>query len=179
MCDEVNGACQIPSRWREDMINCRNCKRNLVLFLARHYMKTMPRQLQPGIFSLFGRLLCDGYIKHTAWCITKDCIPQPNPAYSCNAEETDTRIWLHCKQSAHNKVLVLSPDTDVYHIVLPLSHGDKQIFIQINPHTSRDLCYLSLPSLITALQNDPDLSSIEPSLLPQILQTLYVRSYRL
>ena len=39
---------------------------------------------------------------------------------TCNAEESDTRIWLHVVNSIGMKKLVLSPDTDVYHIGLPL-----------------------------------------------------------
>ena len=46
--------------------------------------------------------------------------------------------------------------------------------VQLNMYNSRDLCFLHLPALITAIQNDPDLSSIESNLLPQIFQTLFV-----
>ena len=67
----------------------------------------------------------DGDITDTAWFITQDSTPQPNPVYICNAEETDTRIWLHCRQSECEKILVLSPDTDIYHIGLPLQSGAK------------------------------------------------------
>ena len=40
---------------------------------------------------------------------------QPDPLFASNAEETDTRVWLHATQ-----ILILSPDTDVYFIGLPL-----------------------------------------------------------
>lgn len=46
--------------------------------------------------------------------------------------------------------------------------------IQISAYNSRELCFLHLPALVTALRNDPGLSSIEPALLPQIFQTLFV-----
>ena len=90
--------------------------------------------------------------------------------YTSNAEETDTRIWLHCRNSNCNNILILSPDTDVYHIGLTLNH-QKNV---INTFNSRELCLLHLPALVTALTNDPDLSSIPPTILPQIIQTLFV-----
>ena len=50
----------------------------------------------------------------------------------------------------------------IYTIIigLLLNHKNKDIMIQISPYNSRDLCFLYLPALITALRNDPDLSSI-------------------
>ena len=44
---------------------------------------------------------------------------QPN-----NAEEADTRVWLHAYNSCGHKKLVVSPDTAVYNIVLPLLRPD-------------------------------------------------------
>ena len=35
-----------------------------------------------------------------------------------NADEGDLRIWLHCMHSAGTRILIYSPDTDVYHIRL-------------------------------------------------------------
>ena len=46
--------------------------------------------------------------------------------------------------------------------------------VRINMYNSRDLCYLHLPSLVKALENDPDLSYLQPILLPKIMQTLFV-----
>ena len=97
--------------------------------------------------------------------------PHLAPTYYSNAEETDTRIWLHVCQSPLHRFYIFSPDTDVYHIGLPLEHGDKEILIEINATQKR---ILSLSNLKHNLVNDPDLASISPSLLPQVLQTLYV-----
>ena len=46
--------------------------------------------------------------------------------------------------------------------------------IQVGPMNSRDLKFLDLTALSLALQNDPDLSGLEPHSLPQIMQTLFV-----
>ena len=89
-------------------------------------------------------------------------------------EETDTRLWLHFKQSNSDNILIISPDTDIYDIGLPLNHGTKDIMIIINTYNSKNLCFLHLSSLINALKRDPDLSSVESCNLPQILQTLFV-----
>ena len=42
---------------------------------------------------------------------------------TANAEETDTRIWMHVTKSHGTKKLVFSPDTDVYHIGLTLDQS--------------------------------------------------------
>ena len=61
----------------------------------------------------------DEPIANTTWYVKGNSKPQPDPEYLCNAEETDTRIWVHVKQTDYKKILVLSPDTDTYHIGLP------------------------------------------------------------
>ena len=119
----------------------------------------------------------DGAITDTAWFVQGNNTAQPGPALICNTEETHTRIWLHVKQSRANKILIKSPDTDVYHIGLPLECiSRKQVVIQISPINSRELCLLSITVLVDAMQRDPDLAVITPSILPQVLQTLYVVS---
>ena len=45
VCDEITASRRIPSKWREDILNCRNCKRSLVFFLSDYYLKTMPKQM--------------------------------------------------------------------------------------------------------------------------------------
>ena len=52
----------------------------------------------------------DETITGTAWFVRAEggkMIKQPDPIYACNAEETDTRLWLHVKKSLYTKVLVL------------------------------------------------------------------------
>lgn len=73
------------------------------------------------------------------------------------------------------KILILSPDTDTYHIGLPLDHGgNKDIILQISPNNSKDLRFLHLSAFITVLKNDPDLSTVPQSQIPQVIQTLFV-----
>ena len=70
----------------------------------------MSKSIMPGKVLLAGCF--KDPINTTAWCIIRDGIPQPNPLLTCNAEETDTRQWLHCKQSTSDNILIFSPDTD-------------------------------------------------------------------
>jgi len=71
----------------------------------------------------------------------------------------------------------LSLDTDVYNSGLPLQcTTDKKIIVQVSAVSSRQTKFLNLTELVRAVRCDPDLAGIDPSILPQILQTLYVVS---
>ena len=45
---------------------------------------------------------------------------QPLPELRCEADEADTRVWLHVVRTEGTCKLVCSPDREVYHIGLPL-----------------------------------------------------------
>jgi len=47
-------------------------------------------------------------------------IPDRGPLYTSNALEADNRIWRHAVQTTATKILVYSPDTDVYNIGLSM-----------------------------------------------------------
>jgi hypothetical protein len=174
-CDSLSRNTLIkPSKWRENLINCRICKRNLVKFIGEYLLSSI--NLQPHQTLVIAGSF-EGNLSHSAWMVTGNSKPQPEPMYTCNANETDTRIWLHVSKTHHSKILVISPDTDVYHIGLPLACiKEKQVIVQLHPLSSRELKYLDLPALSNALGNDPDLAGIEPSILPRILQTIFITS---
>ena len=72
-----------------------------------------------------------------SWFVEGSNSPQPDPVYSCNVEETDTMLWLHAKRMHCTKILVLSSDTDVYMIGLPIQcTQDKDIIVQISDMNS-------------------------------------------
>ena len=101
--------------------------------------------------------------------------PKPDLKYSNNSEETNTRIWLHVLKSECTQILVVSPDTDVYHIGLPLlTNSGKDIAVQVSAINSKEVRFVNLSALAYALVNDPDLAALKSSDLPQILQTLFV-----
>lgn len=81
--------------------------------------------------------------------VTPTCAPQCDPQLTCNAEESDTRIWLHVINSSGQKKLVLSPDTDVYHIGLPIVAGlSLEVMVKLGPFTSLENRYLDMQALI-------------------------------
>ena len=173
-CDEFHSHRIIPSKWRENILNCRLCKCNLVCFVTQYFLHNIARHLrQDNIFLVAGGF--QGAIQDTAWFVSYGTRPQPNPVYTSNAEEADTRLWMHVKRTNTSKILILSPDTDIYHIGLPLEHGsEKNIVIQLSTFNSKDLKYLHLSTFVTVLQNDPDLSAIPSRLIPQVFQTIFV-----
>ncbi len=57
-----------------------------------------------------------GSMAEKAMLITHQTEPIVDERLTSNAEESDTRIWLRVFHSAGTRKLVLSPDTDVYHI---------------------------------------------------------------
>ena len=113
---------------------------------------------------------------NTTWFVEGGTLPvQPDPLFASNAEETDTRVWLHARKTACTQILILSPDTDVYFIGLPLQcTQEKSIVIQISQFFSRELRLLNASNLLTALRNDPNVAGIEPNTLAKVFQVLYV-----
>ena len=173
-CDSFTVTSKVPKKWREGLLNCRECKRSLVKFLANYFLDKIHTHLQINE-ALYVAGGFDGMLTNSTWFVQGNGLRQPHPAYNCNAEETDTRIWLHVKQTECRNVLVLSPDTDVYHIGMALdsTHG-KQVVVQISPVNSRQLKFLDITALNAAFQNDPDLANIDATILPQVFQTLFV-----
>ena len=176
-CDNLSKNTKIiPSKWRENFINCRVCKRSLVKFIGSNLLASISSFLQPHQ-TLVTAGCFEGDLSNGAWMTKGNNKPQPEPLYTCNANETDTRIWLHVRKTHCSQILVISPDTDVYHIGLPLTCiKQKNVIVQLHPLSSRELKYLDLPALLHALTNDPDLAGINPSILPRVLQTIFITS---
>ena len=159
----------LPTKWRENVLNCRKCKRTLVCLLAQFILTYINPHLSSNQKFYVAGAFTEN-LANTTWLVEGNSSPQPDPMFSCNAEEADTMLWLHAKQTQCNQILVLSPDTDVYMIGLPLQcTQDKDIIIQISDRNSREVKLLHMRQLIIALSNDPDLASVETTLLPKIL----------
>ena len=60
----------------------------------------------------------DGVEEDQAWEVGVEGV-QPVHDLHCEAEEADTRVWIHVLRSPATRKLLCSPDTDVYHIGLP------------------------------------------------------------
>ena len=74
------------------------------------------------------------------------------------------------------RLLIFSPDTDVYHIGLVGAQHipNKAIVIQLSKSLVDSASFLHLHALLQVLQGDPDICNIPPTLRPQALQSLYV-----
>ena len=87
---------------------------------------------------------CDSTERDQAWSTTVNAIEHLEPSYYSNAEEADTRVWLHVKHSAGQRKLIFSPDTDVYHIGLTSANlTSHDLIIQLSP-IGRELKLLTL-----------------------------------
>lgn len=178
-CNDLSAGTRLePSKWRKDFINCRVCKCNLIIFLGRYFLNNIGSNLQPDQTLYVAGAFKDNLVD-TAWFVKGSNVnsAQPDPTFTSNAEGTDTRLWLHARQTTFPRILVISADmcTDVYHIGLPLCcTKQKEIIVQVNQVSSRQLKLLHLTGLLQALENDPDLAHIDQTILPQILQTIYI-----
>ena len=75
--------------------------------------------------------------------------------------EADTRIWLHVANTAGHKKLVLSPDTDVYHIdILIVAETDLVVLVRLSTINSTEHRIPDMQALISAFVNDPELAHI-------------------
>ncbi len=137
-CDDINNnTAVLRGKWRNNFLNCRECKRKLVVYLGNYFLANMHSFLNTGQ-TLYVAGAFEGAIIDTAWSITQTNKREPQPAYTSNAEETDMRIWLHATRTPCTNILIVSPDTDVYHIGLTLMCSkQKQIIVQVSPITSR------------------------------------------
>lgn len=173
--DQITESGEIPTNWRGDIINCRTCKQNLCHFLCTHMLVIIPQFLKEG-----QAFFCSGGFRGD---LRDKCISvtgnskQVMEAMQSNTEETDLRIWLHCKHAWGTRKLIYSPDTDVYHIGLPLVSQwgvVNDVYIQQRPSLHENSRFLSMSALIQAINTDPDLAYIPLQMRPQIIQTLYV-----
>ena len=57
----------------------------------------------------------------------------PADEYANNHMEADTLVWLHAVKCPYNRVVIYSPDNDVYHISLPLleQYPNKNFTVQV------------------------------------------------
>ena len=163
--------CPTPCNWREHL-SCRTCKRNLVLYLGKsliHYSISIVRGHQKVV--LAGCFQDDD--EDQSWEVSSTGLHR-NLDLDCDAEEADTRIWLHVLRSQYRRQLVCSPDTDVYHIGFPLLSQQNDVVVQLNTYTSIEHKFLHVHKLRSALDGDPDLAIVPPHQTFKMMQTLFI-----
>lgn len=71
------------------------------------------------------KFITSGATEHSSGIVvTKSTGLTQSSDFDSNADESDTRIWLHIK---HSIGPILSPDTDVYHIGLPMISASEKL----------------------------------------------------
>ena len=99
-----------------------------------------------------------------------------DPKFQCNAEEADTRLWLHAIKSEGRKKLVFSPDTDTLFIGLGIVNVlTMDVVIQVSKGAS-DKKFVHLNALVQAISTDVDLNPIPTEDRPKVLQSLFALS---
>ena len=116
----------------------------------------------------------DGEWRDKAVSIKRGQASTWEPSLSSNHEEGDSRVWLHAFSSGKAQVLIYSPDTDTYHVGLPLleKYIHTEVTIQLAPSPPArpysDSRFLLLNRLHQALHHDLDLADIEQSTLTAV-----------
>ena len=163
---------KVPSKWRE-VIECRTCKRQLVVYMGDAILATGQYLLREG-----QKLVVAGageeLDQDSAWYTTNLGIEQLAPAYKCTAGEGDTRVWLHVDRAPGKRKLVYSPDSDVPHIGLTSADlSSDDIIVQLSS-MGTPLKLFNMNDFVECLKTDPDLHSIPPTHRGKILQVLYI-----
>ena len=111
-----------------------------------------------------------------AWSITRSGVEIREERYTSNAEEADTRVWLHVREAQGKCKLVYSPDTDVYHIGLTTADLQSNEVIVLLTPVGREMKLLHLNQLVDALESDLDLQCLPTEQIKGIIQVMYVLS---
>ena len=160
----------LPRSWRKGLA-CRDCKRQLIVFLSQHTLLLVKPRLQQhqwvvstggfdGAFS--GRAVAVNPEYETLVAVTN---------FTSNAEEADSRVWRHAL--GYEKALVYSPDTDTFHVALPFSLTTT-VIVRLDMPGSPDRKYLDLNALQNCIQANSDLQHIPGEARLATLQCLYV-----
>ena len=165
----------IPANWRQ-YIQCRECKRSIVEAIGLAFVKTIHQLLRNGQTLIIGGCF-SGDQEETAWILSPDkgFIPHFSPRFKSNASETDFRIWRHAVNSEYTRVLIYSPDTDIYNIGLSLVNcTGKEYIVQLNVPHANEKKFIHLNNFLLALTADPDLATITKDKLAETLQVLFL-----
>ena len=166
-----------PHPWRE-YINCRVCKHIIIETVGLSYMQTGAAVLRGTQKLVLGGCFGSDLAPDAAWVISANSlIPEPEPTYNSSAYEADCRLWRHARGTSFSKILLYSPDTDIYNIGLGFQAllQEKDITVKINLINKQERL-LHLNSLVGCLNRDPELASLDAEKKGAILQTLFITS---
>ena len=163
-------AAEVPTKW-QPTIKCRLCKRRLTTYLSDYFV----RKIRPFLTNAAQKYMTSGATETSASVmVTREGGASKWSTIQSSVDESDTRLWLHLRHSTGTNKFILSPDTDVYHIGLPLVIPGENVLIQLSLPSNKELKILALHNLVDLLKRDPDLVHISEAYIPTVLQTLFV-----
>ena len=160
---------EVPIKW-QNTIKCRMCKRRLTTYLSGYFV----RKIRPFLTESQKFVTSGATDNFNSVVVTNDTGACMWSTIESRVDESDTRLWLHLRYSAGTKKFILSPDTDVYHIGLPLVTPEESVIVQLSRPSDKELKLLNVNILIDLLKRDPDIVHIPEINIPRVLQTLFV-----
>ena len=169
----------LPQNWQTFIAN-RQQKRILINYVltkllhsdSADYLKNGQKLIVAGGF--------DGHMRGQAYSIIRQGVAGREPMLDSNHEEGDSRVWRHAFQSQGDTILIYSPDTDTYHIGLPLleKYVNTHVIVQLSPSSASlpfsQSKFLLLNRLRQALHQDLDLADIDQESLTSVFQMLFI-----
>ena len=169
-CTHFTSDSSVPFQWRS-IISCRTCKEKLTSYLADE-MLLLIEQILHGAQEFTTNL------KQQAFTISsRNKTRTLCPAITSNVDEADLRVWLHCKHSQGTKVLIYSPDTDIYHIgmtKIPSELTNKDVIVQLSKYFTENSKFLYLNKLLKCFYTDPELIPVPEMMRPRVMQAIYI-----
>lgn len=164
----------LPAAWRA-YIECHECKRSIIQAIGTSYLSTLRFIVPEGKCLVVAGCYSDDS-GNRAWVIEGGAmVPQQEPHYTTTAEEADMRMWKHAIECNGRRIIICSPDTDVYNIGITfLQRSQASFIIQLNQPHSRELKYLNLTNFSQALLHDTDLAPLPRTSVHSILQMLFI-----
>ena len=169
---ELTQESHLPNSWQSFISNRSNKRRfvdifsNVILAVGQAVLRGPQKITVAGGFQE----------SDTARSVSKDGV-QELIAFKSNAMEADQLVCLHAMQSDPEQVVVYSPDTDIWNIILPFipKYRHKHILVQTNI-SSRECTYVNLNELEASICHDSMFQRCNIGQLPQIMQTVYIAS---
>ena len=151
----IDSNTSVPAYWRL-FLRCRTCKAKLTFYLAGEFLQLAPEYMRNSGQEFFTNQ------KGVVYSVSQDNEVLQRPSYFINMDEADMRIWLHCVHTSGQRVVIFSPDTDVYHIGLVVAQHipNKAIIIQLSKSLVDSASFLHLHALLQVLQGDSNLCNI-------------------
>ncbi|CAH1775834.1 unnamed protein product, partial [Owenia fusiformis] len=171
----ISGDTAVPrgEKWIKFIQNKTN-REQVMSFLSYYFLNNVSKILRNHnqIFITGGGFQGEHFGK--TMVVRKECITEYH--LQTSTEETDLSLWLHVKDTQESNILVISKDTDIGLIGLPLEIHDKNVYIQYK--SGAEQRYLELNALKNAISRDPDLGTIISSGVNvfKVIQMVYIAS---